>query len=76
MMLGSANSTWSTIRNGWDERVKAEGWQVEQIPAGKGGCDPVGQGCITDRDSGVRGGMMTADEDAAEGGRDERSFRR
>ena len=55
-------------------RVKAEGWHVEQIPAGKGGCELVGQGVMTDRESGVRGGRSVADDVDAE--REERSLRR
>lgn len=74
MMDGEANSMWSTILNGWDWRVTAEGWHVEQIPSGNEGCAPVGQGVMTDRDVGESGGRSAADE--AVGGREERSLRR
>lgn len=50
---------------------------MEQIPAGKGGCEAVGQGVTTDRESGLRGGSSVADdEEAAAAGRPDKSLRR
>ena len=54
--------------------MSAEGWQVEQMPAGKGGWEPVGHGVMTDNDRGVRGGRFCDDE--ADADRPDRSLRR
>jgi hypothetical protein len=66
MMAGVANSTWSTMRNDCDWRVRAEGWHLEQIPSGNGAWVPEGHGVKTERERGVSGG--TKDDDTADGG--------
>ena len=56
--------------------MSAEGWHVEQIPAGKGGCEPVGHGVITESERGVSGGRVLAEDEAVDAERVDRSFRR
>ena len=44
------------------------------MPPGNGGCEAVGQGVTTERESGVSGGRSCAEEEVAD--RPERSLRR
>lgn len=74
MMAGVANSTWSTIRNGCDCSVRADGWHFEQMPSGNGACVPLGHGVMTESDNGSSGGRLL--DEIADGGRPARSLRR
>ena len=46
----------------------ADGWHAVHIPAGQGGCPPLGHGILTLYESGTRGGRDAAVEVALEGG--------
>lgn len=50
----------------------ADGWHLEHMPSGNGGCDSDGHGVMTERSSGARGGYCWVDD----GGRPARSLRR